>query len=371
MRIALAAGGSAGHVEPALNLADTLMARDPQTAVVVIGGDRGIESRLVPERGYDLRTVPAVPLPRRPGADLLRLPGRLRRSVAATTRILDDIQADVVVGFGGYAALPAYLAGRRRHIPVVVHEANARPGIANRVGARLTPWVAAAVPGSLPGATHVGMPLRPAIRALAADPGARMAARDAARAALELDPTQPCLLVFGGSLGARRLNEVVLSSAGDLADAGIQVLHAVGDRAAGAESGAPAGEAGRPAYRMVPYLDRMDLAYAAADLAITRAGAMTCAEVAAVGLPAVYVPLPIGNGEQRLNAEPVVAAGGGLLVEDAHFTAGVVHDDVIPLVLDPARLARMGEAARAHAVRDGDERLADLVVAAVAAGRRP
>jgi UDP-N-acetylglucosamine--N-acetylmuramyl-(pentapeptide) pyrophosphoryl-undecaprenol N-acetylglucosamine transferase len=212
--------------------------------------------------------------------------------------------------------------------------------------------VAEAVPGSMRGATHVGMPLRTSIVHL--DRGAQQAA---ARAHFGLDPDRPTLLVFGGSLGARRLNEVVTGAAADLRAAGVQVLHAVGESAAGV---VPVGDGDVP-YVTLPYIDRMDLAYAAADLAITRAGAMTCAELAAVGLPAVYVPLPIGNGEQRLNAAPVVAAGGGLLIEDVDFTPGALRAQVMPLIADAPRLQEMGRAAAGHGVRDGADRLADIV----------
>ena len=282
--------------------------------------------------------------------------------------ILRDERPDVVVGFGGYVALPAYLAARRAGIPLVIHEANSRAGVANRVGARLTPWVAENVGSSLPRATRVGMPLRPEIVGLAETHDRERAKREA-RAHFGLDADRPTLLVFGGSLGAQHINEVVTGCADDFADAGIQVLHAVGERAAGV--GAIAERApGQAPYVVVPYVDRMDLAYAAADLAVSRAGAMTCAELSAIGLPAVYVPLPVGNGEQRLNAQPVVNSGGGLIVDDADFTAATVRDTVIPLVCNEGLLQRMSAAAGAHGVRDGDRRLADLVRAAVAAGGR-
>lgn len=357
MKVLLAAGGTAGHIEPALTLADVLTDADPSTEVVFVGRAVGLESRLVPERGRRLLTLPAVPMPRKPSKDLLLVGPRVAGSLRAMRRILDEEQPDVVVGFGGYVAAPAYLAARAAGIPMVIHEANARAGMANRVGARMTPWVAEAVPGSLAGARHVGMPLRSSIVHLD-----RAGQRRSARAHFGLDPDRVTLLVFGGSLGARRLNEVVTGAAEDLRGAGIQVLHAVGESATGV---VPVGE-GDVAYVTLPYIDRMDLAYAAADLAITRAGAMTCAELAAVGLPAVYVPLPIGNGEQRLNAAPVVAAGGGLLIEDADFTPGALRGQVLPLASDPARLEAMARAASAHGVRDGAERLADMVRAAAA-----
>ncbi len=355
MKILLAAGGTAGHIEPALTLADTLTAQDPTTEVVFVGRSVGLEARLVPERGRRLRTLPAVPMPRKPSKDLLLVAPRIAGSVRQMRRILAEEQPDVVVGFGGYVAAPAYLAARSAGVPIVIHEANARAGMANKLGARFTPWVAEAVAGSIPGATHMGMPMRTSIVTLD-----RSAQRAAARAHFGLDPDRTTLLVFGGSLGAKRLNEVVTGAASDLRAAGVQVLHAVGESATGV---VPLGD-DAIAYVTLPYIDRMDLAYAAADLAITRAGAMTCAELAAVGLPAIYVPLPIGNGEQRLNAQPVVSAGGGLLIEDADFTPGALRAQVLPLLADPQRLAEMGRAASAHGVRDGAERLADMVRAA-------
>ena len=365
MKILLAAGGTAGHIEPALTLADSMRADDPATEIVVVGRAEGLEARLVPERGYRLRTVPAVPLPRRPSKDLALVPGRVAGSVRSMLKILREEQPDVVVGFGGYVALPAYVAARRAGVPLVIHEANARAGMANRVGARMTRWVAEAAPSGLPHATRVGMPLRPSIVDLAESPE-RTERRRAARAHFGLEPDTTTLLVFGGSLGAAHINDIFTAAADAIGAAGIQVLHAVGERGIGVRP-LRQRDAGEPAYLTVPYLDRMDLAYAAADLAVTRAGAMTCAELAAVGLPAVYVPLPIGNGEQRLNAQPVVESGGGLIVDDADLTEAVVRDTVIPLALNAPLLESMGSAASALGVRDGDRRLGDLVRAAAGA----
>lgn len=358
MHVVLAGGGTAGHIEPALNLADALRRRDPDVGITALGTAKGLEGRLVPARGYDLRMIPAVPLPRRPSGDLLTLPGRVRGSLLDTQAIIEDVGADVVVGFGGYVALPAYLAARRSHLPLVVHEANARPGLANRVGARMTEYVAEAVAGSLPRATRLGIPLRRSISTLN-----RAATRQAARDELGLAADAPLLLVFGGSQGAQRINAAVTAALPGLLDLGLQVLHSVG------AANIDAVTFSAPGYHPVAYLDRMDLAYAAADLVISRSGAMTCAELAAVGLPAIYVPFPIGNGEQRLNAQPVVRAGGGLLVADEDLTAEGLLLLVRGLVGDPQRLEQMGRAAAAHGVRDADERLADMVTVAASAGR--
>ena len=356
LSVVLAGGGTAGHVEPALALADALRRRDPATRITALGTATGLEARLVPARGYELAEIARVPLPRRPTLDLLRVPGRLAGAVRQTRAHLDRVGADVVVGFGGYVALPAYLAARRRRLPLVVHEANARAGLANRVGARLTPHVAAAVAGSgLSGAQVLGIPLRAAVSGLD-----RAASRAQARAAFGLDPGA-VLLVTGGSQGARNVNAAITGASSDLAAAGIQVLHVAGPKNADDVRG----QVTTPTHHVLAYADRMELAYAAADLVVCRAGAMTCAELCAVGLPAVYVPLPVGNGEQALNARPIVDAGGGLLVDDAAFDAEYVRGTVLPLLADPSRLATMSAAAAALGHRDADEALTDLVLRAL------
>lgn len=362
LSVLLAGGGSAGHVSPLLATAECLVRRDPSTRVTALGTALGLEARLVPERGLAFLTVPRVPMPRRPGADLARLPLRLKAAVDAACAAIEETRADVVVGFGGYVSTPAYLGARRLKVPVVVHEQNPLPGMANKLGARLTRHVGVTFPGTpLPHAVHVGMPLRREITTMD-----RAALRAQARASAGLDPERTTVLVTGGSLGAQRLNETFGAASADLTAAGVQVLHLSG---LGKEVTAVPPEPGRPAYVVREYADRMDLALAAADLVVCRSGANTVCELTAVGLPAAYVPLPVGNGEQRLNAEPVVAAGGGLLVDDADCTPEWVRSTLLPLLADSDRVAAMGTAAAAFGVTDGDERLADLVEAAATGGR--
>jgi UDP-N-acetylglucosamine--N-acetylmuramyl-(pentapeptide) pyrophosphoryl-undecaprenol N-acetylglucosamine transferase len=363
--VVLAGGGTAGHVEPAMAVADALTALAPGVRIAALGTERGLETRLVPARGYDLRLITPVPLPRKLTGDLFLLPWRLRRSIAETAAVLDDVGTDVVIGFGGYVAVPAYLAARRRGVPVVIHEANARAGIANKLGARWARRVLAAVPDSGLSAEVVGMPVRASIAELD-----RSGLRSAARAHFGFADDARVLLVTGGSQGAQSLNRAVSGAAAGLAARGISVLHAHGPKNA-LDLRTP--EPGDPPYVALPYLDRMDLAYAAADLTICRSGAMTVAEVAAVGLPAVYVPLPIGNGEQRLNALPVVEAGGGLLVADADLTPEFVAGTVGELLTDPVRLAEMTAAAARIGHRDAAEQVARValdVAGQTAAGRR-
>lgn len=356
MRVLLAGGGTAGHTSPLLATAAVL--RDAGIDVTCLGTPRGLEVTLIPEAGFPLELVPPVPLPRRPGKALVQVPGRLRAAVRATSEVVDRIRPDVVVGFGGYVSVPAYLVARRKHIPLVVHEGNAIPGIANKLGARLTSHVATSFPDTdLRHAKYIGLPIRREISRLD-----RAATRAEARAFFGLDADRPTLLITGGSQGARRINHAVSAAARDLADAGIQVLHAAGRPDEVAVSPRP----GDPPYVVVPFIERMDLAYAAADLILCRSGANTVTEVAAVGLPAAFVPLPIGNGEQAHNAHPVVQAGGALLIDDAALTPAWIDNVVIPLVAHPGRLAAMSAAASGIVTRDADQRLAAMIREAAA-----
>ncbi|WP_278314899.1 undecaprenyldiphospho-muramoylpentapeptide beta-N-acetylglucosaminyltransferase [Lolliginicoccus levis] len=366
LSVVLAGGGTAGHIEPAMAVADALRELDPGIRITALGTARGLETTLVPQRGYPLVLIPPVPLPRKPSRQMIDLPLRVRRAIKQTRAAMDQAEAHVVVGFGGYVSLPAYLAAgpgilrRRRRIPIVVHEANASAGLANKVGARRAAAVLTAFPDSgLPNGRIVGIPVRSSITSLD-----RAALRAQAREHFGLDPDAPTLLVFGGSQGARSLNEAISAAAPELAAAGIGVLHAHGPK----NSLDMPQSSGGPRYVSVPYLSRMDLAYAAADAVVCRSGAMTVAEVSAVGLPAVYVPLPHGNGEQELNARPVAEAGGGIIVKDAELTKQYVLDTVIPLLTDPDALSRMGRAAAGAGHRSAASEVARIVMD-VARGR--
>jgi UDP-N-acetylglucosamine--N-acetylmuramyl-(pentapeptide) pyrophosphoryl-undecaprenol N-acetylglucosamine transferase len=370
MRVVLAGGGSAGHIEPALALADALREADKSIQVTCLGTQRGLETRLVPLRGYELELIPAVPLPRSVTPQLLTVPGRLAGAVHATGKILDRVRADVLVGFGGYVATPAYLAAKRHNVPIVVHEANPSAGIANRLGAHLTTYVFTGQPDTkLRNAKYLGLPIRRQIADLD-----RFALGDKARAHFGLRPDLPVLLVFGGSQGAKSINRALAGAVGAIRSAGVQVLHVTGPKNLGEAQAAdgPLASGAVPSsvpYVAVPYVDRMELAYAAADFALCRAGAMTCAELTAVGLPAAYVPLAIGNGEQRLNALPIAARGGGLLVEDAELTADWIATSLLPVLTNIDQVAAMSEAAAAMGRKDADRWLAKAVIDIVAAER--
>jgi len=352
----LAGGGTAGHVNPLLALADRLREREPNATVLALGTEAGLESRLVPARGFELLTVSKLPFPRRPNRAALQFPGRFRALISEIEGMIAEHEIDVVVGFGGYVSAPAYLAAHRARVPIVIHEANARPGLANRLGSRFTRFVGVTFPGTrLPHARVVGMPLRREIERLD-----RHARRSEGVELFGLDPARLTLLVTGGSLGAARVNETVFAAAANILGAGWQILHITGER-----SELPASELA--GYHQVRYCDRMDLALAAAGFAIARAGSATVSELTALGIPAAYVPLAIGNGEQWLNARSVTDAGGAITVDNAHFTPDWVSSTLVPLLQDRARIADMAARTAAGGMRDGTDRLLALVDEALAA----
>ncbi len=359
MSYLLAGGGTAGHVNPLLAVADGLRAADPDAEILVLGTKEGLESRLVPERGYELLTIERLPFPRRPSRAAAAFPVRFQRAVMHTRRIIRDRGVQVVAGFGGYASAPAYVAARRERVPFVVHEANAKPGLANVLGARAAAGVGVAFPGTpLRGARVVGMPLRRELIELDRD-----ALREEAARRYGLDAAKPTLLVFGGSLGAQRLNEALAGSYEDVLAAGYQIVHVTGERSTW-------GDPGVAGYHVRAYEDRMDLAFALADVILSRAGSATVSEIGALGIPAIYVPYSVGNGEQRHNAASSVAAGAAVLLEDATFDADAVRRDVLPILLTPARLDAMRAAAESTGMRTGTEDVIALIEEARATRRR-
>lgn len=351
----LAGGGTAGHVNPLLALADMISEREPDAEIIVLGTREGLEARLVPERGYELQTIARLPFPRKPSGYAFTFPARYRRAVTEVRTLIRERGIDVVVGFGGYAAAPAYRAAGLERVPYVIHEANAKPGLANRQGARRTEFVGVTFAGTpIRHARVTGMPLRPEITGLD-----RAALQTSAREYFGLDPERRTLLVTGGSLGARALNVGISGSAAAIVAAGVQVLHVWGGLTELADPQVPG-------YSVIPYCDRMDLAFAACDLVVSRAGSTTVSEIAGLGIPSVLVPYGHGNGEQRLNAAGVVAAGGALLVNDADLTPKWVETVLIPLLMDDARLADMADRAASVGALDGTERVYDLVLEALA-----
>lgn len=371
LSIVLAGGGTAGHVNPMLSIADQLSILDPSVKLTVIGTSVGLEARLVPAAGLELETIAKVPFPRKINADAVQFPIRWAREQRRVRQILQEHQANLVVGVGGYASAPAYSMAHKMKLPLVIHEQNARAGMANKLGARWADFVGTVYENTgLKGGAHtvierVGLPLRKEISDMAARLGEnRQAAQAEARRELGLKADKPVVLVTGGSLGALSLNKAVASASTDLLKKA-QIIHLTGrgklDQVAAqvceqngsrALSSLSMTETFEGDYHALEYWERMDLAMCASDLVICRSGAGTVAEISALGLPAVYVPLPIGNGEQRLNAQPLAAAGGGLIVADKDFTSRWVKDHISVLLSHPDKLAAMSRAAWNYGVRD-------------------
>ncbi len=368
--IVLAGGGTAGHVNPLLATAAELVARGHRA--VAVGSPGGIEEDLVPRAGIDLRLVSRVPAPRRPNRASLGFPAAFRRAIAQAQAILEEERADAVVGFGGYVSTPIYLAARRLRLPIVVHEANARPGLANRLGARYAARVAVTVEGTpLRGAVVTGLPLRAEVSELAAalrDNVSAAPLRERARTKLGWPVDAVGALVMGGSLGAASINAAVAECIEALTGHGLYVVHLTGRgkdlEAERARGDLPAKS--RSQYVVREYQHDMTEVFAAVDAVVCRSGAATVAEVSALGIPAVYVPLPIGNGEQALNAAPSVAAGAAVAVANEDLTGAVLLRQLERLLLEPGVGRTMRAAARDAGIVDGAARLADLIEEALA-----
>jgi UDP-N-acetylglucosamine--N-acetylmuramyl-(pentapeptide) pyrophosphoryl-undecaprenol N-acetylglucosamine transferase len=372
-RVLIAAGGSGGHVFSGLALARALTARDPTTVVRFAGTSRGIEARAVPAAGFPVDLLPILPLFRRPAPEAVGAPFAAVRGALAAERLIRWHRVNIVCGMGAYVTLPVAVAAWRTRVPVVLHEQNAVPGIANRLAARVADTVALGVAEAAAAFTVprertvvVGNPVRPELVGLD-----RAALRSQGLAAFGLDPRRRTLLVFGGSHGARRINEALIAATPHWPQpTAMQVLHACGrgvDHDAVRAAWAAADPAGRRlAVRVVPFIDRMDLAYAAADLALTRAGASTLAELTAAGVPAVIVPLARATaGHQAANARAVAATGGAVVVaDDGDLTGPSLAATAAPLLSDLERLAAMAEAMRGLSRPDAAQQLAALVVAA-------
>lgn len=357
----VAGGGTGGHVTPAIAIARALVARGHDPASIhFVGSRRGIEARLVPAAGFPVTLLPGRGIQRRFTLENVGAAAGLLAALVRAVWLVARRRPKVVVSVGGFASAPCSIAAVLLRVPLVLAEQNARPGAAHRLVARFARAAAVTFDATpLPRAVVTGNPVRPEI--LAVDRGGRAAAREA----LSLPADRVVVLAFGGSLGARSINRAVEEAVGLLAGRGdVAVHHVVGTRdwdAAGDRDRREVAPGGL-VYQRVRFEDRMDLAYAAADVAVCRAGASTIAELTAVGLPAIYVPFPAATGDhQTANARAVAGAGGGVLVPDAELDGPRLVAELDALLADPARLPAMAEAARALGRRDAADRVAALV----------
>ena len=317
-KIIFAGGGTAGHVEPALAVATQLRKVKPNFEIIFAGTKNGLENQLVPAAGFSLVFIPKILLPRKLTLNLLIWPFKFLASIWQGIKICKD--ADLVIGFGGYACPPIYLAAAILRKPIMVHEANAIPGWANKLGVKFATQVFVAFSsakgkiGKWRSAKLIGMPLRAEIlenHKLSTTERASLRSDQIKR--WQLSESKPILLVFGGSQGSRHINEAIMQSLSFFTENNIQVVHSVGRNNALPTS--------TENYLPVPYIENMAAAYSACDLVIARSGALTCAELAAVGKFALLIPLPVGNGEQSANARDLKEMGAALVIEDNKFNA--------------------------------------------------
>jgi UDP-N-acetylglucosamine--N-acetylmuramyl-(pentapeptide) pyrophosphoryl-undecaprenol N-acetylglucosamine transferase len=353
--VVLAAGGTGGHIYPGLALAAALRELAPDATVTFVGTPKGLEGELIPKAGFDLDLYDMVQFNNQGWRKVLA-PAALAKSSVQARSILRRRRADVAVTMGGYSGIPLVVGARLAGVPAIVHEPGAVPGQANRLAARFTPHVGTSFANTtFAGRTvrHVGYPLQGFITSFDRD-----ALRAEARAAYGLDDRTALVLVNGGSQGSLRLNELALGLAQRWeARDDVRILLKAGARTHDDIAAALATNPGRDRVELVRYIDRMDHAYAAADVGIHRAGAGTVSELAAVGLPSILVPLPHHeHDEQAHNARPIVDAGGAVMVRDHEATAAVVGPVLDDLLADRARLTTMRtallETARPDAAAD-------------------
>ena len=348
MKAILAGGGTGGHVIPAIAIAQELQRRY-QAEVLFIGTARGLENRLVPAAGFPLELVKVGALNRVSLATRVKTLFDLPRAVFSAGRLLNEFRPDVVIGVGGYASGPAMLAAIRKRIPTLAFEPNLVPGFANRIVARFVSAAAVHFEQTAErfrNAVVTGVPVRPAFFQIPRKPYVQ---------------ASPTLLVFGGSQGARAINQAVSQAIGPLVGRvpGLRVIHQTGERdyndvlAAYSQAGFPA--------EVHKFVDDMPAFFARADLILCRSGASTVAEIAAAGKPAVFVPFPLAaDDHQRRNAEAMESAGAAVVIEETRLDEVWLVDTICALLADPVRLAKMSEAARAMSHPEAAKDIAEL-----------
>jgi UDP-N-acetylglucosamine--N-acetylmuramyl-(pentapeptide) pyrophosphoryl-undecaprenol N-acetylglucosamine transferase len=343
--VVLAGGGTAGHIEPALAVARHWMKTNPSDTCIFLGTKSGLENTLVPAAGFDLRIIPKVKISRAPSVSWLRIPFDLVSSVLSAMKVVK--KADVLIGFGGYVSAPAYLAATLSRTPIVIHEANAKPGWANRLGAVFTSHLAVAHSvdhGKFSDALLAGLPLRSDVaNACVASAPNWANARSAAKSRLGFPTDRPLVFIMGGSQGSLAINAIVEQSVAIFNQKGISVLHSVGKL-----NLLPTAQGG---YKPVAYVDAMADAYLAADLIIARSGAVTCSEFRALGRYALFVPLPIGNGEQFINAASLVSDGRAEVITQKEFSSEFIEAHITRLLETASHAPIAGDGQDLHAAQ--------------------
>jgi UDP-N-acetylglucosamine--N-acetylmuramyl-(pentapeptide) pyrophosphoryl-undecaprenol N-acetylglucosamine transferase len=322
-RVIFAGGGTAGHIEPALAVADSLRKLAPEIECQFIGTNSGLEKTLVPKRNYQLRVIPKVALPRRISMALLKFPFQFIGAVIAASRICKG--ASALVGFGGYVSAASYIAAKMNRVPIIIHEANAKPGWANKLGRKLATATAVnffSISKSWPNSFLTGMPIKREIAALSdLDYDKRLELRSKHLRELRLKPEIPVIAVFGGSQGSKSINTAIADFLTSEKSKQVQIIHALGplnDLPKGTEN-----------YRPMAYFEDMANIYLIANLLVTRSGAVTCAEIQCTNSRAILVPLPHGNGEQMINAKELEGQGFAKIVDETEFSGQWLNENLL------------------------------------------
>ena len=358
MKVVFAGGGTGGHIYPALAVAEELKKTRPDMELLFIGGKKGIESKIVKEAGYAFKTIPVIGLPRKLSPALVSFVWKLAVSVFLSRRILSRFMPAVVIATGGYVSGPPIIAARSLGLPVVIQEQNSYPGLTNRKLGRFADILflgfkdASRYFGTTAETMVTGNPIRDFIVS-----GER---RESA-GAFGLDPGLKTVLVFGGSQGAAAINKAVSAAVQPLTEQNIQVLWQTGEKENEAWKSFD-GSFG-DMVRTVPYIGNMEQAYAAADLVIARAGAMSIAEITACGLPAVYIPLPSAAGNhQEHNARALVEARAAEMILERDLSSTTLEKRILGILSSDERLSTMSKASESLGKRDAAKVIAEIIV---------
>lgn len=361
-KVLIVGGGTAGHVLPGVAIGSELVTRGlSRDEVHFVGSERGVESKLVPEAGFEVTLLPGRGIARRLTTDNVGAVIGLMKAFARSQSILRSRRPDVVVALGGYASVPAGLWAVALRVPVVVAEQNAVPGLANRIIGRFARSCAVSYEGTdLPRAVWTGNPVRPEILDVANN---YMARRAEARALFGIDDTESLVVVFGGSLGARTINDATIGALDQLAERDdVVVRHIIGRRDHAEISARAAGKQRALRYEPIEYEDDMASVFAAADLVICRAGATSCAELAVTNTPSVLIPLPGAPGDhQTANARALEAVGGAEIISDANFDSAAMSEVIERLLGSPTDLEAMRTGAAKAARPDAAGAVVDVV----------
>jgi UDP-N-acetylglucosamine--N-acetylmuramyl-(pentapeptide) pyrophosphoryl-undecaprenol N-acetylglucosamine transferase len=360
VRFLMSGGGTAGHIYPALAVAEELRANG-RDEVLFVGTPDGLEARLVAEAQVPFSPLPARGFDRSRPVSFVTSSAVIATSTIKARSVLKSYRPDVVVGFGGYVSIPVGLAAARMRVPLVLHEQNSVPGLANR---QLSRWAASVAVTYAESASLLRHPERAHLTGNPVRSSVRTADRASGRRALGVDGDERLLLVFGGSRGARHLNTALVAARERLiALEGLRVVHVAGraefegvSQALDAAGGSAGGR-----WALVDYIDDMGSALAAADLVVARAGATSIAEITALGRPSVLIPYPYATDDhQTKNAESLASAGAAVVISDAELDTSRLGDVLVELLTDDARRATMAAASRALGYPDATRRVADM-----------